>query len=72
MDNLKESKIGIVWKEELEELGDPGDQEYSCHEISGWTTWQMESHIERLYERCNALLRRLNEQEEIIIKMMVK
>lgn len=65
-------EIGIAWEEPLEPLGYPGDQLYSARDqnIQGWRTWSMEFHVEKLYKRCDALLRRLAEQEEIILQLM--
>ena len=70
-------EVNIIWAENLEELGHPENQVYSCHNTDGisskrWRTWHVESHIERLYERCDALLRRLNEQEQLIINLTRK
>jgi len=50
--------MSIIWKEELKELDPP--------------IMASNYYIAELYERSNALLRRLNEQEQIIIRLMGK
>jgi len=57
--STKSETMSIIWKEELKELGSP-----ACS--------FKERHINILFERCDALLRRLNEQEQIIIRLMGK
>lgn len=53
------------------ELGDPASYPYSERRGSGnvcslWHTWAMETHIQRLYERCDNLLAlALKQQREI-------
>jgi len=54
--STKSETMSIIWKEELKELGSPAEGR----------------HINILFERCDALLRRLNEQEQIIIRLMGK
>jgi len=54
--STKSETMRIIWKEELKELGRPF----------------VGKHIDILFERCDALLRRLNEQEQIIIRLMGK
>jgi len=54
--STKSETMRIIWKEELKELGLPLNGRY----------------INILFERCDALLRRLNEQEQIIIRLMGK
>ena len=71
------SAIGFSWSEELEPLKHPADHSYSCYNNDGasakyWRTWDMESHIERLYKRCDSLLQRLSEQEKLILNLTVK
>lgn len=53
-------KIGIAWKEELEPLCRPDDR------------YPMTSteHIRLLHERCDALLRRLEEHEKVMLDLM--
>ena len=50
--------MGIIWRERLKELDTP--------------FLESNYYIAELYERSNALLRRLNEQEQIIIRLMGK
>lgn len=44
--------------EPLKPLGIPADYAYSRqeHTVIGWHTWSVESHLSRLYIRCDALL----------------
>ena len=51
-------EVSIAWEEELKELNPP--------------IMASNYYIAMLYERSNALLRRLNEQEQIIIGLMRK
>ena len=56
--STKSETMSIIWKEELKELDTP--------------FLESNYYIAELYERSNALLRRLNEQEQIIIRLMGK
>ena len=56
--STKSETMRIIWKEELKELDTP--------------FLESNYYIAELYERSNALLRRLNEQEQIIIRLMGK
>ena len=51
-------EVSIAWEEELKELNPP--------------IMASNFYIAELYKRSNALLRRLNEQEQIIIGLMRK
>ena len=63
--------ISINWSEDLEPLGHPSKQPYSGREegTCEWVTWRVESHLERLYARCDALLKRCDELESVLLKI---
>jgi len=54
------NELNVEWAEKLEELA----------KMSRWEEWSETMRIEILSERCDALLRRLNEQEQLIINLM--
>ena len=54
------NELNITWKEELKELST----------LTKWEEYPTVMRIEILSERCDALLRRLSEQEQLIIKLM--
>lgn len=56
------SGVMLAWCENLKPLGRP--EIYRDH------PWPMDSHIARLYERCDALLRRCEEQERLILNLI--
>lgn len=57
------TSIGIEWEEKLDE--------FNIKYIGG-VDMIAATHIEKLYNRCDALLRRLNEQEKLIVKLLCK
>ena len=57
--STKSETMRIIWKEELKEF-------------KGRHITVEGRYINILFERCDALLRRLNEQEQIIIRLMGK
>lgn len=56
--------IRIDWKEELKPLGVRVGMKRQ------WTGMDLAEHIGRLYERCDALLERCEQQEHLIVNLM--
>lgn len=70
-------QIGISWSQDLEPLSSPSKYNYSSsgnQEFASisWRTWCVESHLERLYARCNELLKRIEEHESLLLKIAVR
>lgn len=57
-------EIRIGWKEELKPLGVKVGMKRQ------WTGLDLAEHIGRLYERCDALLERCEQQERLIVSLM--